>query len=205
METPIMMLTTIIVALITAVFGPVAVEWAKNYFGKKKEKVNPVNEAIRMNALVDEQLDYIMEELGCDRIWVAQFHNGGHFYPTGKSIQKFSIFYEQTTPDSPSIQHTFQNVPVSLFPKAMAQLYKEGELAVYDMSEEDFDLKGFASPYGTESFYMIALDDLHDRFIGVVNVSFNKKYKLSKEDWIFIRQKAGVIGTLLDEYLNVKK
>ena len=38
METPVMMLTTIIVALITAVFGPIAVEWAKNYFGKKKEE-----------------------------------------------------------------------------------------------------------------------------------------------------------------------
>lgn len=202
---PIIMLTTILVALITAVFGPIAVEWAKNYFSKKENENNPVNEAIQMNALVDEQLDVIMDELQCDRIWVAQFHNGGHFYPTGKSIQKFSLFYEKTSPDSPSIQHTFQNVPVSLFPKAMAQLYKEGELSVYDMGEEDYDLKGFASPYGTESFYMIALDDLHDRFIGVVNISFNKKYKLSKEDWIFIRQKAGVIGTLLDEYLNTKK
>ena len=205
MDTPIMMLTTITVALITAVFGPVAVEWAKTYFAKKKEKLNPVDEAIHLNALVDEQLNIVMDELECDRVWVAQFHNGGHFYPTGKSIQKFSIFYEKTTPGSPSIQQTFQNVPVSLFPKAMAELYKEGELAIPSFSGENYDLQSIASPYGAKSFYMVALDDLHDRFIGVINVSFNEEYKLTKEDWIFIRQKAGVIGTLLDEYLNTKK
>jgi len=69
METPIMMLTTIIVALITAVFGPVAVEWAKNYFGKKKEKPqNAVDEAIQMNALVAEQLEVIQ----FDRDWETQ-------------------------------------------------------------------------------------------------------------------------------------
>lgn len=200
-----MMLTTILVALITAVFGPIAVEWAKNYFSKKEDENNPVNEAILMNALVDEQLDVILDELGCDRVWVAQFHNGGHFYPTGKSIQKFSMFYEKCAPNTQSIQQTFQNVPVSLFPKAMSELYKNGELAIPDYAGEDFDLTSVSKPYGTESFYMVALDDLHDRFIGVLAIAYDAKHKLSKEEWIFIRQKAGVIGTLLDEYLNGKK
>lgn len=205
METPIMMLTTILVALITAVFGPVAVEWAKNYFKKNEINPNPVNEAIEMNMLVDEQLDTILDELEADRVWVAQFHNGGHFYPTGKSIQKFSIFYEKLAPGALAIQHTFQNVPCSLFPKALSQLYKEGELAIPTYEGEDYDLTGVSAPYGTKSFYMIALDDLHDHFIGVMAVAYNKEHKLSKDEWIFIRQKAGVIGTLLDEYLNTKK
>ena len=205
METTIMMLTTILVALITAVFGPIAVEWAKNYFKKTENQQNPVDEAIEINALVDEQLDVIMDELQVDRVWVAQFHNGGHFYPTGKSIQKFSVFYEKTGPGVQSIQHTFQNVPVSLFPKAMSELYKAGEVSIPSYEGEDYDLAGVSAPYGTKSFYMIALDDLHDRFIGVVALAFDQERKLSKEDWIFIRQKAGVIGTLLDEYLNNKK
>jgi len=205
METQVMMLTTILVALITAVFGPVAVEWAKTYFSKKRSSINPVDEAIHLNSLVDEQLDTIMEELDADRVWVAQFHNGGHFYPTGKSIQKFSIFYEKIAPGAVTIQHTFQNVPCSLFPKALSQLYKEGELSIPTYEGEDYDLTGISSPYGTKSFYMVALDDLHDKFIGVIAIAYNKEHKLSKEEWIFIRQKAGAIGTLLDEYLNEKK
>jgi GAF domain-containing protein len=200
-----MTITTIAVALITAVFGPIAVEWAKNYFKKPEPIQNPVDEAILVNTLVDEQLDTIMEELGCDRVWVAQFHNGGHFYPTGKSIQKFSVFYEKLAPGALAIQHTFQNVPCSLFPKALAQLYKEGELAIPTYEGEDYDLSGISAPYGTKSFYMVALDDLHDRFIGVISIAYNREHKLTKDEWIFVRQKAGVVGTLLDEYLNKKK
>lgn len=198
-----MMLSTIIVALITAVFGPIAVTWYKSKFAAKKK--NSVDEAIELNSLVDDQLQTVMEELSADRVWIAQFHNGGHFYPTGKSIQKFSIFYEKTAPNTPSIQATFQNVPVSLFPKAMSTLYKEGELAIPSYEGEDYDLGSVSAPYGTKSFYMIALDDLQDKFIGVISIAFDTEYTLSKEDWIFIRQKAGVIGTLLDEYLNTKK
>ena len=199
-----MMITTIIVALITAVFGPIAVTWFKTKY-KPESTTSPVDEAIELNSLVDDQLGVIMEELKCDRVWISQFHNGGHFYPTGKSIQKFSIFYEKVTIDTIPSQHTFQNIPCSLFPKAMSALYKEGEIAVPTLESETYDLLAVAKPYGSKSFYLVSLEDLHGKFIGVLSVDFKEEYKLSKEDWIFIRQKAGVIGTLLDGYLNAKK
>ena len=197
-------ITTIIVAFITTILGPILVEWVKSKLAKQP-KISSVKEAIDLNELVDHQLDVMMDELGCDRIWIGQFHNGGHFYPTGKSIQKFSMFYEKVAPGNQPSQQSFQNVPVSLFPKAMTELYKNGEIAVPDTEGETYGLGSAAEPYGAQSYYLIALDDLHDRFIGVLCVDFQQKYKLSKEDWIFIRQKAGVIGTLLDEYLNAKK
>lgn len=202
---PLTMLTTVLVALITAVFGPIAVAWAKKKFDSSIP-VNLVDEAIEMNSLIDEQLEGLLEEMEADRVWIAQFHNGGHFYPTGKSIQKFSVFYEKLGFDVKSIQHTFQNIPVSLFPKAMAELYREGEIAISTFEEgKDYDLESFSKPFGTKSIYMVVLSDLHDRFIGVLAISYNSEYKFTKEDWIFIRQKAGVIGTLLDDYLNKKK
>ena len=199
-----MMITTIIVALITAVFGPIAVTWFKTKY-KPESTTSPVDEAIELNSLVDDQLDVIMDELKCDRVWISQFHNGGHFYPTGKSIQKFSIFYEKVTIDTLPSQHTFQNIPCSLFPKAMSALYKEGEISVPNLKSETYDLLAVAKPYGSKSFYLVALEDLEGKFIGVLSVDFKEEYQLSKEDWIFIRQKAGVIGTLLDGYLNTQK
>ena len=200
-----MMITTIIVALITAVFGPIAVTWFKTKY-KPESTTSPVDEAIELNSLVDDQLGVIMEELKCDRVWISQFHNGGHFYPTGKSIQKFSIFYEKTTPGTLPSQHTFQNIPCSLFAKSLAELNKEGEISVPNFKDyETFDLQGVAEQHGTESFYLIALEDLHGKFTGTMAVSYNEEYKFDKEDWIYIRQKAGVIGTLLDNYLNTPK
>jgi hypothetical protein len=203
METAI---TTIIVALITAVIGPVIIEWVKNKLARQP-KVSLVKEAIELNELVDHQLDTMMDELGCDRIWIGQFHNGGHFYPTGKSIQKFSIFYEKTSPNTSSIQHIFQQIPVSLFPKSLSKLYKDGELGITSYGkDETYDLHLFSKEYNTKSFYMLAIDDLDDHFIGVMGIAFNEKeHKLSKEEWIFIRQKVGAIGSLLTDYLKTKK
>jgi len=201
------MITTILVALITAVIGPAVLEWVKAKLRKNEDKDSSVKEAIDVNELVDHQLDQLLEELGCDRIWVGQFHNGGHFYPTGKSIQKFSIFYEKLTPSTSAIQHIFQQIPVSLFPKALSKLYKDGELAVVNYNtDETYDLSMFSKDYGTKSFYMLAIDDLDEHFIGVMGIAFNdKEHKLSKEEWIFIRQKVGAIGSLLTDYLYKKK
>jgi hypothetical protein len=204
--TTLSMITTIIVALITAVIGPLVMAWVQVKL-TAKSKISPVKEAIDLNELVDNQLDALMDEIGCDRIWIGQFHNGGHFYPTGKSIQKFSIFYEKLTPSTSAIQHIFQQIPVSLFPKALSKLYKDGELGIVNYNnDETYDLSVFAKDYNTKSFYMLAIDDLDDHFIGVMGISFNdKEHKLSREEWIFIRQKVGAIGSLLTDYLNKKK
>ena len=201
------MFTTIIIALITAVIGPVIVEWVRVKLKKQEVKTSPVKEAIDLNELVDGQLEQLMDELDCDRIWIGQFHNGGHFYPTGKSIQKFSIFYEKLSPEISAIQHIFQQIPVSLFPKALAKLYKDGELSIVNYNtDENYDLSMFSKDYGTKSFYMIAIDDLDGHFIGVMGIAFNgKEHKLSKDEWIFIRQKVGAIGSLLTDYLYKKK
>jgi len=202
----ITMFTTIAVALITAVIGPAVLEWIKLKFNKQPSKESLMKEVIDLNELVDYQLDNMIEILECDRIWVAQFHNGGHFYPTGKSIQKFSLFYEKVSPSTQSIQHIFQNIPVSLFPKALSKLYKDGELGILNSTtHENYDLHSFACDYGTKSFYMLAIDDLDDHFIGVIGIAYNREHKLTKEEWIFIRQKVGAIGSLLTEYLHRKK
>lgn len=201
------MFTTILVALITAVIGPAVLEWVKAKLKKEEIKESPVKEAIDMNSMVDNQLEQLMDELGCDRIWIGQFHNGGHFYPTGKSIQKFSIFYEKLTPSTLPIQHIFQQIPVSLFPKSLSKLYKDGELAIVSYETDDtYDLNMFSKEHNTKSFYMLAIDDLDGHFIGVIGIAYTgKEHKLSKDEWIFIRQKVGAIGSLLTDYLYKKK
>ncbi len=200
-------ITTILVAFITAVLGPIMVEWVKSKIIKKEIKESPVKEAIDMNSMVDGQLEQMMDELDCDRIWIGQFHNGGHFYPTGKSIQKFSIFYEKLTPITQPIQHIFQQIPVSLFPKSLSKLYKDGELAIVNYNtDETYDLNMFSKEHNTKSFYMLAIDDLDGHFIGVIGIAYTgKEHKLSKDEWIFIRQKVGAIGSLLTDYLYKKK
>lgn len=194
--------TTIIVALITAVIGPVAVEWIRNKTSNKKAN-HPMRDALEIGTIIDTQLEDMLDEMECDRIWIAQFHNGGHFYPTGRSIQKFSIFYEKTSPTTPSLQTTFQNIPVSLFPKALSQIYKEGELTIFDSTipGDNCNVEVLTTQFGTKSICMLALHSLDDHIIGVLGISYKEPKYFEKEDWIYIREKAGVIGTLLSKYL----
>ena len=195
-------ITTVLVALITAVLGPIIVNWARLKM-EKKDKNTPMREALEASTLVDNQIENILHELDCDRVWLQQFHNGGHFYPTGKSIQKFSIFYEKATPDLPHLQHTFQNIPVSLFPRVLSKIYKDTELAIDDISTTDdtYGLEYMTTQFGTKSVCMLGLYSLDDHLIGVLGISFKNAHKLKRDEWILIRQKAGVIGTLISEYL----
>jgi hypothetical protein len=196
------MLTTVLVALITAVVGPIIVNWFKLKM-EKTQKGALMTEALEASALIDHQLEDIMQELNCDRVWIAQFHNGGHFHPTGKSIQKFSIFYEKYNPVLPPIQTTFQNIPVSLFGRALSQVHQNGELEILnvEIEENTFGVDVLTSQFKTKSLCMVGLYDLNNHLIGVMGISFIDEHNIITSEWIFIRQKVGVIGTLLSEYL----
>ena len=198
MDILITSVVAIIVALITSIFGPMLVEWFKLFLSKKKR--DPINEAIHHNSEVNHQLDLIIDELGCNRIWIAMFHNGGHFYPTGKSIQKFSIFHEKIKDGTTSVMDIFQNIPISLFPKTFSMLNEDTE--VYLSQKENFDLDVFSRNWDTKSMYMFKLEDMEGRFIGTLALEYNEETPLFKDNFIFIRQKLGVIGGIVTNYLK---
>ena len=201
-------IVTILVALITAIIGPIIVNWVKLKM-EKQDKKTPMREALEASTLIDTQLEALMDELHCDRVWLAQFHNGGHFYPTGKSIQKFSFFYEKTSPNTPPIQHTFQNIPVSLFPRVLSKIYDDNEISIDDVStvEDTIGLEYLTTQFNTKSICMLGVYSLDDHLIGVLGISFKEPHHIVRDEWSFIRQKVGVIGALLSEYLyaNNKK
>ena len=201
MET-ITMITTIAVALITAVFGPIAVAWVRTKFEKKSDKT-PMAEALETSKLINDQLENLMNDLGCDRVWIAQFHNGGNFYPTGKSIQKFSICYELVNIETPRVQQTFQNIPVSLFPRVLSKIYKDGEIEILNAESEEnsFGIDALTNQFKTKSISMIGLRSLDNHLIGVMGISYTQEHNVVQDEWDYIRKKSGVVGTLLSEYL----
>ncbi len=112
----------IIIAFITGVIGPILVLYIKSKL-ENKEKPDMVKETLRVSELVTNKIEHIKEEFNADRVWITQFHNGGNFYPTGKSMAKFSIMYETVHPGVQSVQSNFHNIPVNLFSKYLASLF----------------------------------------------------------------------------------
>lgn len=195
---------TVATALLTAIFGPIIVEWIKVKFITKR--IDIVGESIFVDEKIDAQLELLMEELDCDRICISQFHNGGHFYPTGKSIKKFSVFYERIKTNIDSVKNTFQNIPVSLFPKVFSLLYKDGEIIIPKTNGNTTDcglFHTYGKEYKTKSFYILAVNDMDNNFIGSLSISYyGKEHILSPSEWILISQKIGVIGAILTNYLH---
>ena len=193
----------ILVAVISAVIGPIIVTRYRHYLNSKKEKIDPVVSSIKANMLVEEQLEQLKNELNGCRIWLSQFHNGGNFYPTGKSIQKFSIFHEITKPGVDSIREIYNNIPVSLFSKPLMKLYESKEILIPNYSKnESYGLATFAEGTGAKSSYIFALTSINDEFIGTIGIEYCSKVKnLNNEQLNDARTKAISIGTLLSTYL----
>ena len=178
-------LTPIIIAFITGVLGPVLIILIKNRLDNRS-KPDMVTDALKTGELVTARLDQIREEYRADRVWVTQFHNGGHFYPTGKSIAKFSVIYETVSANTASIQSNFQNIPVNLFTKSMNQLLSNDIIEIPDYKDETiatYGLKYVAEESNCKSGYLFAIKTIDDKFIGVLGVDFTKKKtRLDQED-----------------------
>ena len=196
----------ILIVIISAIVGPLLVTRYRHYLNNRT-KVDPIKSALQTNMLVDDQLEQIKDELDACRVWISQFHNGGNFYPTGKSIQKFSIFHEMYTPGVSPISDTFKNIPVSLFSKPISHLYSDGEILISNYKKGNhFGLKTFAEGTGSKSSYIFALNSINDEFIGTLGIEYcSRVKKLSEEQLNTARTKSISIGTLLSTYLYAEK
>lgn len=197
-------------AFLTGVVGPIMYLLISKHLQKQKDKNKDViKDALASTMIVEDELEDIREEFNSDRAWISQFHNGGNFYPTGKSIQKFSIFYEVAKKGVSSISHTFNNIPCSLYPKAFDHMLHGEQKGIFIPDYNDpkiatYGLKGAAESVGTKSSYVIPLFTLDEKFIGSLGIDFvARKKKLTKAEWEHLQIRAGRIAGYLSSHLEV--
>jgi hypothetical protein len=196
---------TVTVAFITGVIGPIAVLYIKHVLDSRKKKPDMVMDTLRVSELINQKIDHIRDEFNADRVWISQFHNGGNFYPTGRSMAKFSIMYEAVSANATSVQSNFKNIPVNLFSRSINQLLQNDVIEVADFKDETiatYGLKYVAEESGCKSSYLFAIKTIEDKFIGVLSVEFTKrKTKLNMEDINHLSNHASSIGGVLMTYL----
>jgi hypothetical protein len=196
----------LIIAFISGVLGPILLLYIKHLLDKQKTKPDMVMDTLRVSELVNQKIEHIKEEFGADRVWVSQFHNGGNFYPTGRSMAKFSIVYETVGPNTNSVQTNFKNIPVNLFSKSINELYNNNVIEVPDFKDEKiatFGLKYVAEESNCKSSYLFAIKTIEEKFIGVLSVDFTKrKTRLDIESINHLQNHATSIGGVLMTYLQ---
>ena len=196
----------IVIAFISGVIGPIGVLYLKHLLDKKKVKPDMVKETLRVSELVTTKIEHIKEEFKADRVWITQFHNGGNFYPTGKSMAKFSIMYETVNPGISSVQSNFHNIPVNLFSKSINELLSNESIEISDYKDETiatFGLKYIAEDTGCKSGYLFAIKTIDDKFIGCLGLDYTKrKTKLDEEAIKHLQVYATSLGGVLMTHLE---
>ena len=196
-------------AFLTGIVGPILYLLIDKYISHKREKnKDKVKETISNTCIINDELEEIREEFNSDRVWISQFHNGGNFYPTGKSIQKFSIFYEVTKTGISSVSQVFNNIPTSLYPKAFNHMLQDEQKGIFVPDFDDptiptWGLRGAAESVGTKSSYVIPLFSLDNKFIGSMGMDYvTRKKKITKDDWEHLQIKANRIAGYLSSHLQ---
>jgi len=196
----------LIIAFITGVISPITILLFKNWLEKKK-KPDMVADTLELGEVVTHKIEEIREDIDADRVWLIQFHNGGHFYPTGKSMAKFSMIYETVNIKVSSIQNNFQNIPVSLFSKSINELLKNDVIEITDFKDETistFGLKYIAEESGCKSGYLFSIKSIDDKFIGILGIDYTRKKTILNHDIVNrLSVKASSIGGVLMNHLKV--
>lgn len=194
------------VAFTTGVLGPISVILVKNYLDKRKKKPDMVVDALRVSEQVTHKIDEIREGVNADRVWITQFHNGGHFYPTGKSITKFSIMYETVNTGVSSVQSNYQNIPVHLFSKSLNQLVVADLIEIPDFEDvtvATYGLRYAAEESSCKSSYLFAIKTIDGKFIGTLGIEYTKnKTQLDDEVINNIMIHASSLGGVLINHLE---
>lgn len=198
------LIVAVITAVTTSVVGPIAVHYVKLITDPKKK--DPLSESIKANQLITDKLEEVKKCVSGDRAWLIQFHNGGYFFPTGKSIQKFSMVYEIVSQGVVPCQTQLQNIPVSLFSRTIDNLHKGFVISIPDTSIDNKQFEGFTSVIpgaGVKSTYLFPVYTIKNEFVAIIGVDYVvKKKNLSTEEVTNIDLELSTIGGVLNNYLK---
>jgi hypothetical protein len=197
----------VLVAVITALVGPAGLEYVKAKLSKPVSK-DIVKDDIERNLVIFDEISEIRDMVDADRIWISQFHNGGHFLHTNKSIQKFSITYEDVKPGIGSIIHLFTDIPLSLYSRSMNHIMENKHLWISDFKDDTiatYGLKSAAEATGTNASYVIGLFDIvTDKCIGTMGVDYREKKRLTQTQKDFLIERGSRLAGYLSIYLKSK-
>jgi hypothetical protein len=170
----------LVAAFLTGIAGPIGLTYVKHKLRAKNRQVQirrtDFESAIETQNLINSSLNKLQERFNLDRIWIAQFHNGGHFYPGNKSMKKLSVTFESSAPGVATDIMRMQNLPVSFFSASLQKLNSGEESVVTDIhTEEDYALRSFWENRGANTVYLFPIRCLEGGFIGVLGIDLIKK------------------------------
>jgi hypothetical protein len=176
-EQELVKLLPLIAAIIIGAIGPIGVVYYKHWLYRKnyylKKKREDFDHTLITQESVNNALNELQAKYNLDRLWVAQFHNGGNFYPGNKSMKKMSVTFESTAPGIAADIMKMQSIPISFFSSCLQKLNAGHSGIVLDVhSESDFALKDYWETKGANTVYLFPIKSIDGLFIAILGVEF---------------------------------
>jgi hypothetical protein len=192
---------SVLVALITALLGPIALIWIKKKILKPKDELKiELNEIEKINSEMEE----ILEHLECDRVWVTQIHNGGHFLHSNKSMQKFSVVYEVDAAGVSPVSRVFNNIPISLYSRFFIEIMRVRFIGICDYDDPTvatYGLKNGAEATGAKSSYISGLFDFGTgKLMGCIGIDYMEPKHIDDDKTEYFRVKSERLAGYLSNY-----
>ena len=201
---------SIILASFITLIGTILTAWiSKIYINKKAQVICPIQYDTSSSENVYVSLDYLMEESQSDRVYIMQFHNGGH-YVSGRSQQKFSCSHEVCSSGITKECEISQNHLVSNYSLYINSLLKDDSFCYVNIDDiKDKSFKNVLNATGVKAIYNVPLKTLEGKLIGVLGIDYVKsppskqiyekfeKIKNEKDLKEFMRRQARLIAGYL--------
>jgi len=192
-------IVTLLASVITAL-ATLGSVWLGRKYMSRKDKACIVKETLQ-NTNVYTALNFLMGEMGADRAYVMEFHNGEHYF-SGRGQQKFSCTYEIVGQGISVECEKSQNHRVSNYHLYVKELIENGYYAYSDIREiEDRSFSKMIQDKGVSAILNVPIKTLNGKIIGVLGLDYVKSIPpkdLDDETKLkFIKSQARTLGGYL--------
>jgi hypothetical protein len=171
----------LIIAFLTGILGPILLVYVKHKLFRNDKALEArkkdFKHSLEIQERINTSLNDLLQKYNLDRLWIAQFHNGGNFYPGNKSMKKMSMTFESTAPGIAADIMKMQNLPVSFLAPVLQKLTDNDVtgITIDVYTEEDYALRSFWENRGVQTVYLFPIKCLESDFIGIFGVDFVKR------------------------------
>jgi hypothetical protein len=171
----------LMIAFLTGILGPVILVYVKHKLFRRDKALEArkkdFKQSLETQELINTSLNTLLQKYNLDRLWIAQFHNGGNFYPGNKSMKKLSMTFESTAPGVAADIMKMQNLPVSFLSPILQKLTDNSVtgITIDVYTEDDYALRSFWETRGVQTVYLFPIKCLESDFIGIFGVDFVKR------------------------------
>lgn len=168
-------------------FKNALVELLKLHGEKYKKQVKSFSKIIDVNNYVLDLMHSLLEDIGCSRIVIMQYHNGGYAL-NGVDFTKMSCTHEVIKRPSPKpikpVQTTLLNIPITAYSFFTKHLRSDNIIAIPDISNikyEDISTYEEFKSHGARSFICARITNSSNDLTGFMVFEFTRLCKIKIE------------------------